>query len=683
MPRRIVGLPLAIAVVAAALAESIRPAPAMTVSEWSEQHRVVPEPSVAAGKWRNSTAPFLVEIMDFGSPSDARNYGTVLKAAQVGVSEVLANVVMAWIDLAPTAILIAHPTSDGVKAWDAEKFDPAIKATAQVARKIRPVSDRDRQGSTARYKRFPGGYVLLIGANSEADLRQHSMRLGIKDDWSGWPLKLQSGGDPDRMFEARFDSYRKRGNFKVLQASTPTLTKTCRTWKAWLRSDQRRWVMDCPHCGNGQDLHFFADKDGKGGLRFNDAAPFEARYACEACGALIEEGQRRAMAATGRWVPTNPKGDHPGWHIPKLISLLEPWDELARKWTEADGDPEAEQAFYNLDLGLPWEEKGDAPEWESLKTRAEPYSIGTIPLGAWLLTIGADVQETSIYWEAVAWGPGRESWSVASGQIIGATAEDPLTGAIWREMDMLYERRWPMARGESIGVDMLAIDAGHNGDQVCGWVARKPHAMAVKGVGGWDHAVYGRRPTREGTTARGKIERRGARIWPVYVWSLKGQFYANLRKVPTSDGWPPGSCHFPVGYDDTFYQQLTADHLHAQESKGQVLYEWRTKGENHFHDCRIYAMAARWRAEQMNGVQFGDPASWARLITRRGGAPAQGELMLDAMSGAAAAIGIAPIESAPASEAGHVALPVTDPSPASRVVPFAQRRIVRNSLVRG
>ena len=44
--------------------------PVLTVSEWSEQNRILPSKSSSEpGRWRNSRTPYLKEIMDHLSPS--------------------------------------------------------------------------------------------------------------------------------------------------------------------------------------------------------------------------------------------------------------------------------------------------------------------------------------------------------------------------------------------------------------------------------------------------------------------------------------------------------------------------------------------------------------------------------------------------------------------------------------
>jgi len=70
------------------------------------------------------------------------------------------------------------------------------------------------------------------------------------------------------------------------------------------------------------------------------------------------------------------------------------------------------QVFINTVLGETWAEQGEAPEWQRLYDHREDYRIGTVPKAGLFLTAGVDIQKDRIEVEVVAWGRGKESWSV-------------------------------------------------------------------------------------------------------------------------------------------------------------------------------------------------------------------------------------------------------------------------------
>lgn len=632
-----------------ALSRAVRPEPALPVSEWAERFRRVPaETSQFPGKWSNATAPYLTEIMDVCGPHHPAERVVIRKSAQVGYSEALTNVIGAFIDTSPGPMMAVHPTIDAAKNWTAEKLDATIQATRRLRDKVLEQVSRDGAGSTTKRKRFPGGFLIITGANSTRELRQRSVRALFKDDWSDWPLEIEDQGDPDVMAEARTLGFQSSGNVKIVEGSTPTNASTCRVTASYASSDRRIYLVPCPHCGHEQELRFFGDENGAGGLRWDDEDPLTAAYACEGCGALIAEHAKRKMVAAGRWHATAPgPGRYPGFALNSLYSPFTTWSRIVDRYLRARGNTSKLKTFWNLDLGLAWEERGDAPLAKDVQERTEDYPLGVLPPGALVLTIGVDVQKAGLYYEALAWGPRRETWSIGADFLEGETGDRD--SAAWKALDALLATRWKIAGGAEIVVDMLAIDANFNTDAVCDWVRGRAHTMAVRGVDGWDKPVFGR-ASKTDVNWRGDRKKRSAKIHPVYVWNLKQQFYADLGKAPEPGATelPPGFCHFPTAYPAEFFTQLTADYMREVERRGRRVLAWTNTGANHFHDCRIYAMAAFARVAQRYGLQHANPvAAWQRLEeARRPPAPAEAS---------------DPAEASPA--------PVEAPPTAARVVP--------------
>src|SRR5262249_34719084 len=144
-------------------------------------------------------------------------------------------------------------------------------------------------------------------------------------------------------------------------------------------SDQRRFLVPCPHCGAMQWLRFER-------LRWNEGRPETAAYVCEACEQRIEERHKTAMLAQGKWRPTAISTDPltVGFHVSSLYSPLGwlSWERIARDWLAAQGSDEAKRSFKNSVLGETWVESGEAPDWQRLYERRETgWQLGTVPTG--------------------------------------------------------------------------------------------------------------------------------------------------------------------------------------------------------------------------------------------------------------------------------------------------------------
>lgn len=598
-----------------AFAQGLMPDPEYLVSEWAEKHRVIPAgTSSLPGKWRNSVAPYLVQIMDCMSPSDPCRRVTVIKSAQSGGSETATNVAGFIADVAPGPALIVHPTLEAAANWDREKLSPNIEVNPRLRTKV--VENKGRSGgSTAKHKKFPGGFLALAGANSAAGLRQRSIRYLIKDDWDEWPLNVNGQGDPDKMANARQMAFLNSGTAKCLEISTPTNESTSRVHKAYEEeSDKRIWKMRCPQCGELQEFRFFpvSKEPFKGGLKFNPEPPYNAHYVCEFNGCVIEHHEKSKLLASGDWYAQNPgPGKHPGFKISSIFSPFVSWDDMVKAFLEAKDKPLELKTFFNLWLGAAWRERGDAPDWKRLLALREDYAPGRIPLGALLVTTAVDVQKDGFYYEVLGWGVGKTSWVIDKGFLPGDTSRQEA----WVQLDKLYQRRYENAWGRDFPSDMMAVDAGYNTHMVHAWVRNKEKAMAVRGVAGAQAPVLGT-PTKLDVTFAGQKKKSGLRVWPVGDWQAKLEIFSYLRLEGVREGQdkdPFGYCHFHELCDENYFKQLTSESLVTTSKKGKAVTEWQQTGENHFLDCRKYNLACADRL----GIGRFTVSDWEKVAAMR------------------------------------------------------------------
>ena len=613
----------AIAAVLGALAIGIAPDPVISTPTWASQNFVLVDGPNAGETWSAENTPYLVPILkEIDDPSV--NVVTVRKSAQVAFT----TAAMAWlgknIATMPAREMVIFPTLTSVQDFNREKLQPAIDASPQLRRLVRSQTSRSAAGSTSMSKRYRGGSLTLTGANSAADLRSKTIKRQFRDEIDEWPADLEGQGDPYGMADARLISFHASGDWKVLEGSTPTIRGQSRIDKRFEEGDQRYYQVPCPHCGEFQRLEF-GDKDSAFGLKFETVFPHRAHYVCRHNGCIIEHHEKRAMVAEGRFVAEAPgPGRNPSFHLDALISNLTTWDALAAAFLAAKDDPQKLKAFVNLWLGESWEERGDAPDWQQLLMRREDYEARRIPVGGLVLTGAADIQSDGIYYELVAWGLGMESWSIDAGFIPGDTATRE--GLVWTRLGEIMSTHYPDAYGGGWPIDMFAVDAGYQTQIVYDWCRRRMRARPIKGQAGWYKPAIASAPSKQDLKFSGeRVKKRGIMLWPVGTWPLKATLYTNLRALGIRDGEeadPPGLCHFTTAvHDETFFKQLTAEHLKDRERHGRVVREWVASGANHYHDCRIYNMAMaehlrlstlstdEWRAiAAQRGVPKGDQA---------------------------------------------------------------------------
>ena len=583
----------------------------MTVAEWADTYRILSGRAAAeAGKYRTSRTPYMREIMESLSPSSPVERVVFMKAAQTGATEAGNNFIGFIIHQAPGPILAVQPTVELAKRNSQQRIDPLIEDSAELRKIVAPARSRD-SGNTVLAKRFPGGQLVLTGANSATGLRSMPARYVFLDEVDAYPGDVDGEGDPIALAEARTATFGHRK--KLFLVSTPTIKGLSRIEREYEASDQRRYFVPCPHCGEMQWLQFER-------LRWEKAKPETAHYLCNACEAPITEAAKTEMLAKGEWRATA-EGSNPrtrGYHLSALYSPVgwTSWADIARSWDEAQHNDAALKTAKNVLLGETWMESGEAPDWQRLYDRRESWTAGSVPAGGMFLTAGADVQKDRIEIDVWAWGRGLESWLIDHIVIEGGPG-DP---GCWQQLTNLLGRTWAHASGQHMTITRLAIDTGFETSAVYAWSRAVGFAQVapVKGVEGFNRASPVTGPTFVDATIAGKRLRRGARLWTVATSTFKAETYRYLRQDrPTAEeieagaSFPPGTIHLPNWTDGEWLKQLTAEQLVTVKTKrGFQRLEWQKLRErNEALDTRVYARAAAWIA----GADRWSEAHWQEL----------------------------------------------------------------------
>ena len=588
----------------------MRPDPDLTVSEWADAHRMLSSrASAEPGQYRTSRTPYLREIMDVLSPNHPAQRISFMKAAQVGATEAGNNWIGFVIHHAPGPMLAVLPTVEMAKRTSRGRIDPLIADSPALRNRVQPARSRDA-GNSMLSKEFPGGILVLTGANSATGLRSMPARYIFLDEVDAYPASSDEEGDPVTLAEARTTTFSHRR--KVFMVSTPTIRGLSRIEREFEASDQRRYFVPCPHCGHMQWLKFER-------LRWDKGQPDTAAYTCEACETPIPEHHKTQMLERGEWRATAISADpHSiGFHLSALYSPLgwKSWAQIARDWLAAQGSEEMLRAARNTLLGETWVESGDAPEWQRLAERREAFGT-QIPAGGLFLTAGVDVQKDRIEVDVWAWGRGLESWLVDHIVIAGGP-DDP---ACWEKLTALLGRTWACTNGAVMVIGKLAIDTGYESAAVYAWARAQgfDQVAPVKGLEGFNRATPVSGPTFVDATIGGKRLRRGARLWSVATATFKTETYRFLRLERPSDEDralgvfnAPGTVHLPDWIDTEWLKQLVAEQLVTVRNKrGYAHPEWQKMRErNEALDCRVYARAAAW----IMGADRWDERIWRQL----------------------------------------------------------------------
>ncbi len=561
----------------------IKPDSEISVSDWADANRILSQTaSSEPGRFRTSRTPYLKDIMDALSPSSSYEKVVFMKGSQIGGTEAGNNWVGYMIDQAPGPMLVVQPTVEMGKRWSKGRLAPLIEDTLCLRDKVKDPRSRD-SGNTVQSKEFPGGIVVITGANSAVGLRSMPVRYLFLDEVDAYPPDADSEGDPLTLAIQRTATFARR---KIFIVSTPTIKGLSRIEKEFEETDQRYFFVPCPFCGHFQTLKWE-------NLHY-DKEHSESFYACECCKRNIEEHHKTDMLRQGEWRATNKEKVSDkviGFHLNSLYSPVGwlSWAACFQNYEMAKDDEQLLKAWTNTTLGLTWEEKGDAPDWGVLFDRRERYKIGVVPKGGYILTAGVDVQNDRLELEIVAWGKNRESWSVDYRTIYGS----PTLPEVWKKLSEIVNENFESEDGVSRKINMLAIDSGFCTQEVYAWVRTQSihNVMAIKGID--NSLVPLNAPTKVDVNIRGRKITNGVRLWKIGVSILKSELYGWLKQTRHEDGAVPhGYLHFPE-YNTEYFKQLTAEQLVTKIVKGYPKREWqKTRDRNEALDCRIYARAA-------------------------------------------------------------------------------------------
>lgn len=558
--------------------KSLQPPEDITISQWADKYRILPKASSAeSGPWRTSRVPYMREIMDELSPQSPAREVCVMGGSQISKTEsACINTLLYYIDNHPCPILYVQKTISAVERFSSQRLDPSIDEIKTIAGKIDSVRSRNA-ANTKLLKTFPGGILILGGSNSAASLRSMPMQVLLLDEIDSFEMDVDNEGDPVQLAVKRTTNFPRR---KIAYVSTPGTRETSRIEPIFLSGDQRYYQVPCPECGHFQRIVFSRIKF----ERDHNKKLLWVKMVCEGCGSLIDENKKTEMLAAGKWIAQNPGAERVSFHISALYSPLGfySWTQAVTDFLEAKRERSREKlkVWTNTVVAETWSEKGRSFESGVFEKRKEEYP-SDVPERAIILTAGIDVQGDRIEIEVVGWGKDNESWSIDYARFLG----NPIHDDVWILLDTYLQRTWRHTSGTMMSIACVAIDSGHEAQRVYQFCKRLEHrrVYAIKGQGGWGKGLINRPKSRN---------QHGVWLFNVFVDEMKSKIYGQLE-VETPG---PNYCHFPKkpGYDENYFEMLTAERLVEKMSAGKRSLVWELKSgrRNEALDCRGYATAA-------------------------------------------------------------------------------------------
>ena len=562
------------------------PSPPLTLSEWADKYAYIPpEAGAMPGKFFTATAEYQRGIQDAISDPEIETIIQIM-CSQSGKTQAQMNAVGYFSHHEPSPILFVQASEGEAEKFSKNRIAKMIRSTP-VLRKLFPSPRARDSGNTLLNKEFPGGVLILAGANAPAGLASMPIRILLMDEVDRYPESAGTEGDPVDLARRRTSTF---WNKKEIIASTPGIKNLTRIEKAYEESDQRKYFVPCPHCGTMQQLLWsrlqYTQEKGVENGRVVDVF-----YACvEGC--EIRERSKHEMIRTGEWraTATSRDGKTAGFHLNALYPPWLRWGDIVNEWLAAKSSLERRKTFINTRLAETWEIRGKGADLHELEKRKSADNFSDLlPAGVLFLTAGVDVQDDRLEASVWGWGMDEQRWVIDHRVFAGAPSlpevVDGKTNQLspWAAVEAFLRQRWEHAIGAGMAISCALFDSGGHHTQRVYDFTRKNQARR------W-FAIIGRAGIGNSLVSRGSEQGPSrAMLYTVGVDTAKEDIYTSLN-VAT-----PGAeyTNFSANLAPEYFRQLTSEQLVKKTKDFVTKLVWVKKGKrNEALDCAVYARAA-------------------------------------------------------------------------------------------
>lgn len=355
-------------------------------ARWAQAHRIMSQPY--PGIWTFKYHPWLYELH---TSTAELNIGQ--KAAQLGFTEAMLNIVFFKIDVEQTDCLYVLPAkTPDAGDFSTGRFDPALELCPHLQTLFSDVKNigHKRAGSTNLYirgskskaglKSIPVGCIIL---DETDEFNQDNIELALERT-SGQRIKL------------------------VWMISNPTIDLHGIN-KYYETSTKSLYHFQCPSCSRFIDLDF-PDSLVITAESFDDPRLADSHLICKLCKNRLPHETKpewlkaKQFGGSGIYVAEYPNRSIKGFHISQLYGMpnsVSP-PEIAKSFLRAQQDPADEQNFYNNKLGITHIVEGARLTDHLIDRAKSSYLNGESRPAKPIITIGIDVGK-HLHYEIDEW----------------------------------------------------------------------------------------------------------------------------------------------------------------------------------------------------------------------------------------------------------------------------------------
>jgi phage terminase large subunit GpA-like protein len=569
-------------------------------SEWVEKNRVLSVGPFAGTKWKNSTTPYLKDLMDAVFYPCVREVYLCF-APQTGKSSFIDNCSGYEIDWLPGDIMYVYPDQVTTEENCTDRILPMIRSTSCLKSYLTGISN-DETSTRINLQHMKLHMAWATSATKTSNKTIKGLKGDEIDKYPETPNKHEGGIIGylrARLIWYKYDS-------KMFLSSTPTVENgpiwQCLTKEAQVIFD---FHVVCPDCGTSQRMVFDQIRVPAGE---RDVQKIEnerlAWYECSHCKGHWSDVKRDFAVRMGKWKARINHGTHGihgkeeeeleifeylekykprkiGVHLPSWYSWLVSLSTVMASWFNGKSDKNEYKNFVNKHAAEPWKTYTKEHKEDKIKALRDERPMGIVPGGGVVacLTAAVDTQDLGFWYEIRAWGWGQtqESWQVRFGYVDTFEAVEQI----------LFDDEYLDAEGNKYVVAFTVQDAmGHRTAEVYDF-ARK-HLGRLEAFQGrerqtqpWRHTNIEYYPGFKGVN---KPIPGGVRLLQVNSNYFKNSLSSKLDILPTD----PGAWHLCAETHDEWIKQMCAEHINDETG----LWECPENVKNHAWDVSYMQLAA-------------------------------------------------------------------------------------------
>lgn len=318
-------------------------------SRWVTHRRVMGAPF--PGPYNFKYHPWCREIHD-----SKAEYNTIMKAAQLGLTEVAVNLAFFTVDVRKRDVLYVLPTALNASDFSKSRFNTALLNSPYL-------SNLFTDTNTVGLKQAGGINLYIRGSRGDSNLKSIPVSVLILDEMDEMDQK---------QIWLAFERLSGHLEKSVLSLSTPTIPKFG-VHKLFLQGTQEHFYFDCPRCGRSTEF-IFPDCLEICGDSITDPDVKKSFLKCKECKKEIKQEEKPEILKPAFWKPTTTVSDsHRSFYINQMYSYTVTASDLAIAYFRGLGDEAAMVEFYNSKQGTPFIPDGGQVTEEELDQACKTY----------------------------------------------------------------------------------------------------------------------------------------------------------------------------------------------------------------------------------------------------------------------------------------------------------------------